>query len=852
MELPFAALHQLCVPMLDQLGCLPAPQRNALTVTFGLGEGPVPDRLFVGLATLGLLSEVAGECPLVCLIDDAQWMDKASAQVLGFASRRLLAESVVIVFAAREPPRELHGLPELAVEGLAQADARELLGSVVHWPLDERVAEQLVAEACGNPLALLELPQELSQSQLAGGFGLLGAAMPSGRIEDSFLRRLAALPEDSRRLLLVVAADPTGDLALVWRAGLRLGIGASALEPAQEAGLIQVGSSVWFRHTLVRSAVYGAAPAEARRDAHMALANATDPQTDPDRRAWHLAAAAAEPDEQVAAELERAADRALARGGLAAAAAFLERATELTLEGQRRAERALAAARAKYEAGLLEDALALLAVAAGGASDELGRARAYLLRAQIAFASRRVSEAPSLLLDAARRLESLDPGLARETYLEAVSAASYVGRLARRTGIVEASRAALGAPPAPWPPRPPDLLLEGLATWFTEGYAAGAQVLKQALSAFRREVVLPQREARWLGLAAHAASDFWDDETWALVSERQVERDREAGALTAKSLNIANRMVIVAISGELVEATSLFEEMRAVGDATGIEVPVYSALRLAALRGREAETSELIETAVADAVARGEGIALMVAESTRALLYNGLGRYDAALSAIRGVADRPYELGSTRALPELIEAAVRVGELHLAAVALTRLTETTAASGTDWARGMEARSRALLSSGDAADSLYREAIELLGRTRVRLELARAHLLYGEWLRSEERRPDAREQLRSAHEMFTTMGVTAFAERAERELLGTGERVRKGIVEIRDDLTPHEAQIARLARDGLSNPEIGERLFISPRTVEYHLHKVFTKLAISSRNELQGALPEEEPVAELTV
>jgi DNA-binding CsgD family transcriptional regulator/tetratricopeptide (TPR) repeat protein len=845
MELPFAALHQLCGPMLDRVDGLPGPQRDALATTFGIRAGPAPDRFFVGLAVLSLLSEVADERPVLCVVDDAHWLDRASAQALGFVARRLFAESVALLFAAREPGDELTGLPELVVEGLQDADARRLLRAVIPGRLDERVADQLLAETGGNPLALLELPRGLSAAQLAGGFALPAALSVSGRIEESFLNRLAALPEDTQRLVLVAAAEPTGDPAILWRAAERLGIAGSVLEPAESAGLLEVGARARFRHPLVRSAVYRAATRRDRQQVHQAVAESTDAQVDPDRRAWHLAEAAAGPDEDVATELERAAGRAQARGGLAAAAAFLERAAALTPEPSRRALRALAAAQTKYEAGSFDDALMLLGLAEAGAIDEGQRARVELLRARIAFASRRGSDAPPLLLEAARKLEAVDQNLARDTYLEALAAARFAGPLAHGAGVVEVSETALAGPSPPRPPRPSDLLLHGLATLFTQGPAAGAPILKDALSAFRSEINLPPQEARWLPLACQAAADVWDDETWRLLSSRELERARGTGALTAMPLVLSTLSYVHAISGELTAAETLLDEIRAATEATGIPSHHYAALWIAALRGREAELSELIATTTAEAVARGEGFALAITAQVSAVLNNGLGRYDVALASVRQAVDVELysELASPRAVAELIEAAVRCGEHALAQRALERLVQTTRASGTDWALGVEARSRAQLNTGEVADNLYQGAIERLGRTRLRLQLARAHLVYGEWLRRERRRVDARERLRTALEMFTGMGTEAFAGRAERELLATGERVRKRTVETREELTTQEARVARLARDGLSNAEIGARLIVSRHTVAYHLRKVFNKLGITSRNQLSRALPD---------
>jgi DNA-binding CsgD family transcriptional regulator len=849
MELAFAGLHQLCAPMLDRLERLPDPQRDALRTTFGLSLGPVPDRFLVDLAVLSLLCDVADERPLVCVIDDAHWLDRTSAQSLAFVARRLLADSVAIVFAVREPSDlpELAGLPDLEVRGLRVADARALLGSVITAPLDERVRDRIVAETRGNPLALLELPRGLTPAQLAGGFGLPDAPALSGRIEESFRRRLEALPPDTQRLLLIAAADPVGDPTLLWRAVAQLGIGVDAAAPAEAAGLVEFGAMVRFRHPLTRSAVYQpAAPAE-RQAAHRALAAATDPEVDPDRRAWHRAQAAPAPDDEVADELERSAGRAQARGGLAASAAFLERAAGLTLEQPRRAQRALAAAQAKHGAGAPDAALALLASAEAGPLDELESARVDLLRAQVAFAVNRGRDAPPLLLKAAKRLESLDVSLARETYLDALSASTFVGRLSGGVGLLEVARAARAAPKSPQPPRAADLLLDGLALLITQGYAAGGPTLKRALGAFCSERISTDEEIRWLWLAGHAALDLWDDETWHVLAARHLEVIRDAGALAVLPIALNTRIGVHLSAGEFGAAASLLEEVRAVTEATASHLAPYVGLALAAFRGDEAQANELFAATMSEVLPRGEGIGLTIAHWARALLCNSLGRYDDALAAAELASEHPEDLRfCTRALVELIEAAARSGQPERAADALRRLTESTRASGTELALGTEARSRALLSEGEAAESLYREAIERLAHTRVSTAVARAHLLYGEWLRRQRRRLDARTQLRIAHEMFTSMGMEAFTDRAARELLATGERARRRTLETSGHLTAQEAQIARLAGDGQTNPEIAARLFLSPRTVEWHLRKVFAKLDISSRNQLARIVPDAAP------
>jgi DNA-binding CsgD family transcriptional regulator len=846
MELAFASLHQLCGPMLDRLGALPAPQRQALEIVFGLSAGAAPDRFLVGLAVLSLFSEVAEERPLLCVVDDAQWLDQASALTLAFVARRLLAEPVGIVFAAREPVAELVHLPELTVHGLHNEDARALLSSAVRFTLDAQVRDRIVAETRGNPLALLELPHGLTATQLAGGFGLFSTQDLSGHIQESFVRQLQGLSDDARRLLLIAAADPVGDPLLLWRAAERLGIAPAAAEEAEAQGLLAIGERVRFRHPLARSAVYRSAGLPERRDAHRALAEATDPDADPDRRAWHRAQAAVGVDEQVAGELERSADRAQARGGAAAAAAFLARAAQLTPEPAERGRRALAAAQSKFDAASSEAALELLATAELAPLDELARARMERLRAEIDFTRTRGSDAPALLLDAARRLEPLDAALARETHLEAMAAAMFAGRLGDYPGVREAAEAAQAAPAAPQPPRTIDLLVDGLATRFTEGYSAGVPPLRTALGAFRGVEASTTGDVRWLWLACRLTQDLWDDELWSVLASRAVRAARETGALSLLANAATYRACLHVHAGAFDAASSLIDEVDAITQATGMAPLKYASLMLAAWRGNEANALRLFEAGRQEATERGEGMGLGVLEWATALLYNGLGRYAEALAAAERGCEHDDLVQFAWNLVELIEAGVRSGATEAAAAALDRLSDRTQASGTDWALGIEAGSRALLSEGDTADDLYREAIERLARSRGRVHLARARLLYGEWLRREQRRVDAREQLRAAHEMFTAIRAEGFAERARAELLATGETVRKRTVETRDDLTAQEAQIARLARDGRTNPEIGAQLFISPRTVEWHLRNVFTKLGIRSRRELLDALPDAVP------
>lgn len=844
MELAYAGLHLLVAPLLDRIEKLPGPQGEALAVAFGLREGTAPDRFMVGLAVLTLLAEAAEERALLCVIDDAQWLDQSSAQVLAFVARRLLAEPVGLIFAAREPGRQFHGLVDLEVRGLPEQEAQALLRTVVRFPLDERIRDRILAETNGNPLALLELPRGMSPTQLAVAFGLVETQAVPARIEQDYRRRLEALPAATRSLMLVAAAEPTGDPVLIWRAAGRLGVPASAVEPAQADGLLEIGTWARFRHPLVRSAVYSAASLAERRAAHGALAEATDAASAPDRRAWHRAHAALESDESVAGELERLADRAQARGGIAAAAAFLRRATELTPDPARRGARALAAAQAAFEAGAPDMALELVVSAEMCPLTELQSGRAAWLRAQIVFARKRGGEALRPLLEAAGRVARVDAGLAREAYADAIGTAVFAGRLGEPGLLRAVAETARTAPAGSLPERPVDALLDGLVARFTEGYAAAAPRLKHVLRTFRQEAQRnPGDNMRWLWLTYPVATDMWDDQTVHELAVHAVQAAREIGALLFLPQALTYRAAVHVYAGQFDTAAAMVEECSAIVKVTGHAFFGFASVQLLGWRGG-AEAPAKFAADVEGARNRGEGRAIGGGHFVSALVYNGLGRYQDALAHAERACEHD-DLGLTGfALVELVEAGAYGNAPEAAAIALRRLEERTTASGTDWALGVLARSKALLSDGRAADLLYREAIERLQRTRVAVHLARAHLVYGEWLRRENRRLDAREHLRTAHEMLLSFGAQAFADRARRELLATGETVRKRTAGTPNGLTPQEGQIARLAREGLSNPEIGAQLFLSPRTVEYHLSKVFTKLAITSRHQLAQALPDQ--------
>jgi DNA-binding CsgD family transcriptional regulator len=846
MELPLAALHQLCTPMLSSLDALPKPQQRALRVAFGLATEPAPDRFALGLAVLSLLAENAATRPLVCLVDDAQWLDEASSQVLGFVGRRLLAEPVGLLLAVREAAGErlFPGLPALTIEGLTDEDAGALLTAAVPGHLDKRVCDRLVAETGGNPLELLELARGMTEAELAGGFGGPRQARLAGHLPDHYLRQVRLLPEPAQQLMLLAAADPTGDATLLWRAAQTLGLGPDAAAAADAEQLLNIGSQVQFRHPLVRSAAYVAGSPEDRRAAHLTLAAATDAQADPERRVWHLAAAATGPDEEVAAALEQAAAKIQARAGLAASAAFLQRSVMLTAEPGRHTERALAAALAQLHAGAFDIALSLLAQAEAHAVDDLQRARVEMLRGRVEWASVTGREAPVLLLQAARRLESLDAELARETYLYAWVASHLAGPLAGPGGLLpEVSRAAQAAPQPAGAPRPCDLLLEGLTTMILQGRAAAEPAIRRAVTVFAGDQVSDEEWLQWGIFAQMAAMAAWDFDGWVALSNRHVEMARALGALAPLSIALNGRGSVATHCGDFETATALAAEKDVVNEVTGIRLATTCDLLLAGYRGRPDEAVPFFVATTQDSTDRGEGLAVQMVNWSEAVLYNGLGRYAEALAVAEPATEETYSPLSTQLIvPELIEAAVRTGRADLAREALGRLSVMTAIEGSDWAKGLVARSRALVSEGQEAEQCYAEAVERLGRTRLRLELARAHLLFGEWLRREDRRIDARHQLHAAYYLFTAIGAEAFADRARSELLAAGEKVREREVDPDHQLTPQEEHIVRLARDGRSNLEIAAELFLSTRTVEWHLRNVYAKLGVTSRRDLRNALP----------
>lgn len=813
MELPFAILHQLCVPVLGHLAELPSRHREALEVAFGISTG-TPDVFRVGLATLELLVAAARDRPLLCLLDDAQWLDDASAKALAFLARRVAAEPVAMVFAARHAP-ELDDLPGMLLEGLGDADARALLAADI--PVDERVRDRVLAEARGNPLALRELPK-------AGGFALPDTSTVAGRIERGYQARLAGLPAETRLLLTVASADPTGDAGLLWRAASRLGIDVTTA--ADAAGLVEFGTRVRFCHPLARSAVYRAADAEQRRTAHGVLAEVTDPVADPDRRAWHRAQAAKGPDDDVAAELELSASRARARGGVAAAAAFLERAAELSLDPGRRVERTLAAVRAKLAAGVTDAAAELLTTVPTGGLDDRENARIDLLRGQIAFVRHSDGDGPAFMLSAARRLSDVDPRWSRDCFLDALEMALVVGRASG--GVMDmVVQAARSAPPAPHPPDGADAVLDALVLLVREGHRAAVPMLRPIFASD----VWTQRPA----LASILAAEMWDYVAHASVTEWLMKEGRESGSPLMLRLGLAQVASASVLAGSLGRAMAAIAEEEAVADAMGVAPLAYPRLHLAAMRGRKKEALALIDSVTAEATARGEGQLIANAHWATAVLHNGLGDYPAALAGARQATAHGDLFLAGVALPELVEAAVRCGEQDAAVSACESLTERTTASGTAWGLGVGAYARALVTG---VEEHYREAVELLAESPAATYRARAYLLYGEWLRRQGRRRDARTNLRAAHEQLSAMGMEAFTRRAADELRATGEQARSRSPHTYDQLTMQEVHIARLVATGATSKEVATRLFLSPRTVDAHLRNIFRKLGITSRRQLR--------------
>jgi len=831
MGLPFSGLHQLLWPLLSRLGDLPVPQRQALEVAFGQREGAAPDRVMIGMATLTLLSESAQQRPVLCVVDDAQWLDPASAYALAFAGRRLDAEPVVMLLALREPVRvrDLEPLPSLHLDGLPDADARALLAAVLHVPLDEKVRDRVVSESRGNPLALLELARAAGLGTLAGGFGV--PVHGGGAIEDLYRERIMELPADTRRLLVVAAAEPLGDPVLLWGAARQLGIDVEAAGPAEDADLVEIDVRVRFRHPLVRSAAYRSASVSQRRVAHGALAAVTDPGTDPDRRSWHRALAATGPDEGLAAELVDCAVRVQTRGGLAAAAAFLEHAVALTPGPAERLARLLLAAEAKLVAGAPQDALGLLDSVDEAVLGPLQLAQVETLKGRIAFAVQRGMDAPAPLLRAAKRMEALNPALARAIHLDALVAVILVGSL----GGVAPRHAAQAARDAVRPVGAPtgvDLLLDGLALLLTGDRREGVALLQRALSEASDDTW-----TRRIQLAAAMAWEVWDLDSYIRILNQQIQQARQIGSLISLPEALSTLAAAYLRRGDFRVAASMLEQARALVAVTGT-APSYPHLTLAAWSG-DPGTDELVEEAIKDGTARGEGLFVAYAHFALALYRNGRGDYSAALAAAQFADAHIDVIFKGVALRELIEAAARTGDREAAEAAVAQLQELTSAAGTDFARGTQEVCAALVTDSAEAEHHFLAGLEALHRSGCLADHARAQLLYGEWLRREGRRTDARRHLREAHTALAEMGAEGFAQRAARELSATGERPRRRSPATADQLTAQELAIARLVATGATSKEVSAELFVSPRTVDAHLRNIFRKMGITSRRQLRG-------------
>ncbi|MFI5592421.1 AAA family ATPase [Amycolatopsis sp. NPDC051758] len=816
-ELPYAGVHQLCMPMLEHLTSLPPRHRDALQVAFGLADG-TPEVLHVGLAALGLLTAAAQDQPLLCLIEDAQWLDGESLKAMIFLARRLATDPIAMLFAVRSGPGsgdEFDELPGLLVGGLNDEDAKSLLTTRSPFPLDEQVRDRLVAEAQGSPLALLELPR-------AGGFVPPdGSSVPS-RVERGFQDRLTGLSDQARTLLTVASADPTGDPSLLWTAAGHLGLDLTlAGAEATGTGLAEFGHRVRFCHPLARSAVYRAAPAAERRLAHDALAESTDPQVAPDRRAWHRAQASASPDDDIAAELERCASRARARGGVAAAAGFLERSVALSLAPGRRIERTLAAGQANLDAGLTDVALELLSTLKTAELTEFQHARVDLLRGRAAFTQHRDNAGPVLMTRAASRLSTLDPPRARDCFLDAFEMSLLVGR---GGGVIhQVVTAARSAAPTSDVPD----LLDALLELVTSGYSTATPLL--------RHILHGDDEPLWVrrpALAAMIAIELWEPETHTTIAEWLVKEGGESGSPMLLQLGLAQKTIDAVIIGDIGQAIAAAAEEAAIADAAGIVSLVYHRLHLAAHRGRRDEFRELVRLAGNTPERAGQVTNL---DATAATLNNGLADYPAALAAARRATEHHDVFLTGLALPELIEAAVRCNDHAAAATALAGLTERTEASGTTVGQGITAYARGLVTG---VEEHFREAIELLSEGRVVPYLGRAHLLYGEWLRREGRRRDCRQHLHTAHELLSQSGSEGFARRAAGELRATGERMHSRSVQAYEKLTGQEVAVARLVASGATSNEVAGQLFISKRTVDAHLRSIFRKLGITSRRQLR--------------
>ncbi|KAA0100033.1 LuxR family transcriptional regulator [Mycolicibacterium sp. P1-18] len=836
----YAALQRLCSQLLGHVDRLPELQRRALKVAMGAESGDPPDPFLVGLAVVNLLSEAGAQRPLLCIVDDAQWIDDVSRQALGFAARRLQADRVAMIFATRDADAyHLDGLRQLRLPPLTDAESRTLLDAVLPGRLDHRVRDRLLGEAAGNPLALTEMPVTLTPGELAGGFGLVNPRTSPGSVEDVFTQRLQALPERTRLLLLIAAAEPAGEAGWLWAAAERLGLGVDDAAAAEAAGLVRLDTRIGFRHPLVRAAIYRSEPAAQRHRVHAALAETITGPDAADYRTWHRAHAISTPLEAIAAELVVSAERARHRGGIAAAAAFLTYSVELTPDAGTRARRALGAAAAKLDAGDIGAATRLVDTAAATTVDAGHHARVALMRARLAFASDRGREGPRLLLAAARELADLEPDASRDTYLEALMAAMIVGRLAEDAdGPVAVAVAARRAPPPATPPRSVDLLLDALITRFTDGYVTAAPALKKALLAYLRDVHAGTADPRWHDVTNRICLDLYDFSAYAVLAGKQLEMLRAAGELTVLPAALTTLAAVHAIGGEFDAGQALLDEALVVASATGAPPHRSATAFLAAHRGDEELWRTSAGQTVSEGTDRGEGTELTVALLSKALLHNGLSWHEDALDACRSGL-RYDDIGLYGCLLiETVEAAAYSGHHNEARDAAAELVTRATASPTESALGLAARATAIAKGAEATDVDFQQAIAHLERSPLAVYRARTHLVYGEWLRRHRGNGDAVAQLRLAHDLCTRIGADAFAERAARELEAAGGAAAQRNPRYDAGLTARERHISRLVRQGLGNAEVADKLLISHRTVEWHLRNIYNKLGVTSRRELR--------------
>jgi DNA-binding CsgD family transcriptional regulator len=842
-DLAFAGVHRLLVPFLGGVPGLPAAQRSALESAFGVGQGEPPNRFLVGLATLSLLADAASARPLLCVVDDAHCLDDESLAVMGFVARRLHAERIVMLFGSRHASEStpLEGIDTLLIQGLGDGEAHQLLRLVVDGPLDGAVANRVVREAVGSPMALIEIGTGLSEHQVLFD-ELWSEPLPlSARLEAHFLRQVQELPADTRMVLLVAAAEPSGDRSLIESAASALGHSPGAAAAAEAAAVIVRGDALRFRHPLVRSAVYGGASRLDRRRAHQVLAEASGAVGDVDRRAWHLGAATAGADETVASELHHAAERALLRGGCAASASFFARAAELTPDRTTRVERALAAAERHLIAGFRVRSRRVLDEFAGDITDPLQRARANRLEGSIRYTVGEVDGTVGLLLDAAKMYAPLDIRAARDTLLDALAAARIPGLLSlpgERMSDVAAAARDLSLL-TDMTPTIGDLLLDGYVAILENDQATGQQLLTEALAALEDDQRDDEPMLRWLGIGCWAAGTLGDDEALRRISSRLETTAREHGAIVPLTLALTFRALNELGAGVLSAARAHLVERDELSDILGRPRDIGRLLTLA-WNGDEAGTRAEAAAVAAAAQQRRHGWMLAFVDQAMVVLELGLGHYAAALS-YASASYRTNPFFATADLPNLIEAATRSGAKELAQEAVAEYATRTERRDTALARSLLARGRALVADDASAEGYYLEAIDWLDDAPT-VQHARARLVFGEWLRRQKRRADAREHLRVADDIFSTMGANAFAARARRELAATGERARRRGYDTADALTPQESQIGHLAMSGATNQEIAAKLFLSPSTVDYHLRKVFRKLGITSRRQLGSVLP----------